>query len=82
MAEALLYKGAKAFIGWDGEVQAEHTDRAVLELLRALLLDGLTVKEAVYRVMKLVGPDPYHRSIMLYHSPEAALRRLRIVEAG
>lgn len=77
MAEALLYKGAKAFIGWDGEVQAEHTDRAVLELLRGLLLEGLTVKEAVDRVMKLVGPDPYYRSIMLYHPPEAASIRLR-----
>ncbi|MBS7638464.1 hypothetical protein KEJ49_06255 [Candidatus Bathyarchaeota archaeon] len=81
MAEALLYKGAKAFIGWDGEVQAEHTDRAVLELLRALL-DGLTVKEAVDRVMELVGPDPYYKSMMLYHPPEAASIRLRPMEGS
>ncbi|MEM3070867.1 MAG: hypothetical protein QW638_08255 [Candidatus Bathyarchaeia archaeon] len=82
MAEAFLYKGAKAFIGWDGEVQAEHTDRAVLELLRALLVERLSVKEAVDRVMKLVGPDPYYRSIMLYHPPEAASMRLRPVEGS
>ncbi len=82
MAEALLYKGAKAFIGWDGEVQAEHTDGAVLELLRALLLEGLTVKEAVDKVMKLVGPDPYYKSIMLYYPPEAASIRLRPMEGS
>ncbi|MBS7652261.1 hypothetical protein KEJ13_03915 [Candidatus Bathyarchaeota archaeon] len=82
MAEAFLYKGAKAFIGWDGEVQAEHTDRAVLELLRALLVERLSVKEAVDRVMKLVGPDPYYRSIMLYHPPEAASMRLKPVEGS
>ncbi|MEM2996468.1 MAG: hypothetical protein QXK52_03040 [Candidatus Bathyarchaeia archaeon] len=82
MAETFLYKGAKVFIGWDGEVQADHTDRAVLELLRALLVERLSVKEAVDRVMKLVGPDPYYRSIMLYHPPEAASMRLRPVEGS
>ncbi len=82
MAEAFLYRGAKLFIGWDGEVQAEHTDRAVLELLRALLVEGATVKEAVEEAMRLVGPDPYYKSRLLYHPPEAASMRLRAKRTG
>jgi hypothetical protein len=82
MAEAFLYRGAGVFIGWDGEVQAEHTDRAVLELLRAMLNDGLTVEEAVGRAMRLVGPDPYYGSRLLYHPPEAGSMRLRPPEKG
>ena len=82
MAEAFLYRGAGVFIGWDGEVQAEHTDRAVLELLRAMLNDGLTVEEAVGRAMGLVGPDPYYGSRLLYHPPGAGSMRLRPPEKG
>jgi len=77
MAEAFVEKGAEVFIGWDGEVQPGHSDEAALALLRALCRDGLTVEEAVERVMEEVGPDPYFGSIMLYHPREAGDHRLR-----
>ena len=76
MAEAFIRRGAKVFIGWDGEVQAKHTDYAVLVLLKYLLIDRLTVDQAVRKVMDEVGPDPYHHSVMLFYPSSAGDYRL------
>jgi len=70
MAEAFVRRGAKVFIGWDGEVQASHTDSAVIILLSSLLIDGLTVKQSVDKVMENAGPDPYYGSVMLFYPPD------------
>jgi len=79
MAEALTRRGAKVFIGWDGEVQASHTDGAVFALLKALLAERLTVKEAVKKVMAEVGSDPYYyESILIYYPFDAGDYRLKI----
>lgn len=67
MAGALIRRGAAVFIGWEGEVTADHTDRAVLTLLKALCVEGLTVKRAVEEAMLKVGPDPYSDSILLFY---------------
>ncbi|MEM2876283.1 MAG: hypothetical protein QXL67_04975 [Candidatus Bathyarchaeia archaeon] len=58
LAEAFLNKGAKVFISWDEKVSLRHTDEGVLLLLRRLLLDKMTVEEAVISVMNEVGSDP------------------------
>jgi len=50
MAEAFIKKGAKAYIGWTGLVQASHTDNETIELLRMLLKENKTIKEAVSRI--------------------------------
>ncbi len=57
-ARALLDRGARAFVGWSGPVSAAHTDAATERLLRHLLIDGLTIEQAVARTMAEVGPDP------------------------
>jgi len=81
MAEALIRRGAKVFIGWDGEVQASHTDAAVLALLKALCIERLTVKEAVKTVMEEVGRDPYYTtSVLVYYPFNAGDYRLNIQE--
>lgn len=82
MAKAFMGLGAKVFIGWDGEVQAEHTDSAVLTLLRALCEDDLTVEEAVERAMEEVGPDPHYRSVMQFHPTDVGTYRLNIPGKG
>lgn len=79
MAQAFIRSGSKVFIGWNGEVQANHTDHAVLALLRALYMDGLTVEGAVARAMEEIGPDPFYRSIMLYYPLEMGDYRLNII---
>ena len=47
LAQAFMDKGAKAVIGWDKEVSANHTDLATERLLKYLLVDQLETKEAV-----------------------------------
>jgi hypothetical protein len=59
-AEAFSAKGAKAFIGWDSNVSAEHTDKATERVLQLLTSEGLTPGEATARTMSELGPDPYY----------------------
>jgi hypothetical protein len=67
MAKALENRGVNLFIGWNGEVQPQHSDSAVLSLLRLLYFEGLTVDESIDRIMKENGPDPYYGSkLMIY----------------
>ena len=70
MAEALVERGASAVIGWDEWVDLAHNDRAILHLLHALTVEGLTVEEAVERTMSEVGPDPTYKAVLTYYPPE------------
>ena len=67
MADTLIRKGARAFIGWDGEVQAKHTDTAVTELLKLMFNESLEAEEAVEKVREHVGPDPFYKSQLYYY---------------
>jgi hypothetical protein len=66
-AEAFLQKGAGAFVGWSETVSATHTDAATERLLQHLLIDGLTIEEAVTQTMAEVGPDPEYGSTLLVY---------------
>jgi hypothetical protein len=69
-AEAFVHKGAKVVAGWDSLVSASQTDAATERLLQHLVVDGLSVEEAVQRTGKEVGPDPgFNSSLLLYLSP-------------
>ena len=57
-AQDFLDKGAKAFVGWTGEVTSSHTDTATLCLLQKFLGGGLTIEDAVAQTAAEVGPDP------------------------
>jgi hypothetical protein len=67
MADTLIMKGVREFIGWNGEVQAHHTDKAVIELLKAILDENLPSKDAVEKVRDIVGPDPFYKSQLYYY---------------
>ncbi|MEX2245809.1 MAG: hypothetical protein WEC75_03900 [Dehalococcoidia bacterium] len=59
MADAFLARGASAFISWDDEVTAYHTDAATERLLEHLLSPkDIPAREAVVRTMEDVGEDP------------------------
>jgi hypothetical protein len=77
MAEALIKKGAKVYIGWSGDVSATHTDRATIQLLNHLITEKQTIKQAVTETMKEVGPDPADGSILLYY-PDTLLNSYTI----
>lgn len=66
MANALLNKGATAFISWDKPVSAEHTDRATTVLLQHLLVDRVGVGAATKQTMREVGRDPTYGSSLAY----------------
>ncbi len=74
-AEALVRRGASVVIGWDEDVTATHTDRAVVMLVR-LLADGNTVKEAVTGVMEALGPDPLYGARLRWYPQDAGDVRL------
>jgi len=67
MAEALIKKGAKVYIGWSGDVSATHTDQATIRLLDHLITEKQTIKQAVTETMKEVGSDPIDGSILRYY---------------
>jgi hypothetical protein len=69
-ARAFVDRGAKAVMGWDGSVSAEHTDAATERLLQHLVVDKLGTQEAVRRTMTEVGPDPQYGSELVYYPSE------------
>jgi hypothetical protein len=70
MAEAFVRKGAGSFVSWDDLVSADHTDTAVLSLLRNVLVEELPVQEATTATMDEVGPDPFYDSVLRAYPAE------------
>ena len=67
MAEAFKKRGAKVYISWTGPVIAQHTDITTIHLLEQLLLERITVGEAITKVQKEVGPDPIFDSKIMFY---------------
>lgn len=72
MAEAFEEKGAKVYISWTGPVMAEHTDTATISLLKHLLLERVTVADAIAATREEVGPDPTFKSQIMFYPIFAA----------
>jgi hypothetical protein len=77
LAGEFIKKGARVFISWDEKVSLYHTDRAVTLLVRALLEEGLPIREAVNKVMNELGEDPIYHSRLSYYPQEAGALRLK-----
>jgi len=65
MPEAFLNKGAQIFIGWDGEVTANHTDDACLYLLEKHCLMDIPLRGLIKRIK----PDPIYGSSIKCYPP-------------
>lgn len=70
LAEAFIEKGAKICIGWNDLVSITHTDHATTQLLKYLIIEKQTIKQAVTNTNEEVGPDPESGGILLYHPTE------------
>jgi hypothetical protein len=70
IAKALVEKGAKAVVSWNGLVTGDHTDEAAEQLLRHLATEGLPLEEAVEKTAEEVGPDPAYGSVLRLYPPE------------
>jgi hypothetical protein len=66
MAEAFLYKGAKAYIGWSASVIASHTDNVIQQLLKYLITERKTIGIAT----SLISPDPSTNSHLIFYPQE------------
>jgi hypothetical protein len=71
LAQAFLERGASAVIGWDEMVNLSHNNKAVLALLEALTVRGLSPQQAVQQTMAVVGPDPSYGSSLDLLQPSA-----------
>jgi len=67
MAQAFVQKGARAYISWSDAVIASHTDQATIQLLKHLVAENQTIKQAVTETMREVGPDQVYRSQLGYY---------------
>lgn len=72
MAEAFINKGAKVYIGWNGPVNAPHTDQATIRLLQHLIGEKQTIEKAVTETMNEVGVDPEYHSALSFYPAESA----------
>lgn len=70
IARALVDKGAKAVVSWNGLVTGDHTDAAAEQLLRHLVTEGLPLGEAVEKTAAEIGPDPAYGSVLRLYPPE------------
>jgi hypothetical protein len=69
MAQAFKDKGAKVYIGWDGLMNADHSDEATTILLKHLVLENQTVNQAVQNTENEVGVDPVYPESLLGFYP-------------
>jgi hypothetical protein len=67
--QRLFERGAKAYVSWNGFVDLSHSDEGLLELVKALYAENLSIGLAVQKVMREVGPDPYYKSVLEYRNP-------------
>lgn len=67
MAIAFVVKGASTYIGWDASVSLDYVDGATINLIQRLLLDNLTVEEAVAATIDEKGRDPFFDAILKYY---------------
>jgi uncharacterized protein CbrC (UPF0167 family) len=71
LSEAMVHKGARAFIGWDEKVTLAHTDKACMLLLRGLIQQRITINQAVGMAMTEIGPDPTYGSKLKYYPEDS-----------
>jgi len=69
IAKALVDKGAKAVVSWDGLVTGDHTDAAAEQLLRHVAAEKLPLAEAVEKTATEIGPDPAYGSVLRLYPP-------------
>ncbi len=67
LADAFLERGATAVVGWNGLVDLTHNDQALLYFLRMLMVEGLSVAQAVARTQVDIGPDPVLGSRLMFY---------------
>ncbi|MCJ7771035.1 hypothetical protein MUP37_05610 [Candidatus Bathyarchaeota archaeon] len=66
--QRLFEQGVKQYISWNGYVDPDHSDQSTLALTEASYAELLGLEEAVKKVNREIGPDPYG-STLVYYAP-------------
>jgi hypothetical protein len=70
LADSFIIKGASVVLGWQRFVQMDYTDKAIVRLLRAILIEKTTFYRSILVMTSEVGLDPtYATNLLIY--PEA-----------
>ena len=69
LAKAFFKRGAKAYIGFKGEVSPPYVDAFVIRFLQKLYLEKLPLKEAFAQTKDELGPDPQYGGIPTLYLP-------------
>jgi hypothetical protein len=81
MAQAFINKGATVYIGWNGLMDADHSDQATTILLRQLIFENETVSQAVQNTKNEVGVDPsYPESLLGFYPSGSGDRKVTAVQ--
>ena len=70
LATAFVDKGASAYLAWHATVDLHYVDRATPYLIEQLCSEKLTIKEAVYGTMEVIGSDPTYGALLKYYVPQ------------
>jgi hypothetical protein len=65
LANIFIGRGAKAYLGWDEKVTANHMDEITHFLLEEYVTNEKTLQEAVTYVMEEYGEDPFYNSQLI-----------------
>ena len=68
LASIFIGRGAKAYIGWDEKVTANHMDEVTHILLEEYVTKENSLQDAVANVMEEYGEDPFYNSRLILFS--------------
>ena len=69
LSQEFVNQGAVGYVGWNGPVLLDHSDKAVQHLVEDLYVRKQPLKEAVNDTDSRVGPDPASGSILECYMP-------------
>ncbi|MBN1161890.1 MAG: hypothetical protein JXA17_08085 [Dehalococcoidales bacterium] len=74
MATAFIEKGASVYIGWNEVVTLGYVDDMMLNLLKHLCTDNMTISQSLSLTMEEVGTDPLFGAFLKYCPAENGSR--------
>jgi hypothetical protein len=78
LPSAFIERGARLVIGWNRLVDPRRTDSGIDLVLHGLLVERLSVCQAVLRAMEMLGPDATYGSELQYYPSESGELRVTL----
>jgi hypothetical protein len=82
MPTAFIEKGASVYIGWNEVVTLGYVDDMMLNLLKHLCTDDMTVSQSISLTMEEVGTDPLFGAFLKYYPLEKGDRTVAELITG